>query len=249
MVTPNRRPTAEGEEELLFNEAGYGAHGLQLPGLADPFPTSSPKSKERKKRSAARLQRARSSPTVLEPVFTGYRGGYDWSADEDEDGDRVGKGYYAGVGGRARRARTRKYILDTAAHDEDPASGSGSEGDYERDGDTDEEEGQWDGSATDEEVDMEALRQRMRRTRKKRTRRLSALCRVESRGNEQAAVPLEQEQPQREEPEEKHEEGHDEKLDIATAVRLRKQVKRARRLAGQASAPRLRQTGPRSQRV
>ncbi|KAK4146844.1 uncharacterized protein C8A04DRAFT_9471 [Dichotomopilus funicola] len=37
-TTPNRRPTAEGEEELLFDDFGFGMSGMQLPGLADSFP-------------------------------------------------------------------------------------------------------------------------------------------------------------------------------------------------------------------
>ncbi|KAL2258756.1 hypothetical protein VTK26DRAFT_7802 [Humicola hyalothermophila] len=268
-TTPNRRPTAEGEEDLLFDdEFGYGGSGLQqLPGLADPFPSTSPTRFE-EGGAAARLL-----PTRL-PVDLCFGGcgnehgdgdGYDGGdnsdglagrrhrvavcGDGDDDDHRKGRGNWMSEEWRERRRRmTRRYILDTAADDEDSGSEAGSEGGYERDGD-----------GGEEDAHSSTLHERIiRRTRKKRTMRtmrLAALCQVDSRateeekkdlpgeGQEQRVRVTERERHQEErerEEEEEEEETPGEILDVAAAVRLRKQAKRARREAGQASAPRLR---------
>ncbi|KAK0637327.1 hypothetical protein B0T17DRAFT_521375 [Bombardia bombarda] len=56
--TASPRPNGGSEEGLLFSDNGYGAHGLQLPGLFDSLtPASRPVSQDL-------LQRCRSSPTL-----------------------------------------------------------------------------------------------------------------------------------------------------------------------------------------
>ncbi len=81
-----RRPRAEGEEDLLFSDSGYGLNGFQLPGLNGSLAraASSPKDKQL-------LAHARSSIS-LPPIY---------------DCDSFG------------RAGARRFILDTAADSED----------------------------------------------------------------------------------------------------------------------------------
>ncbi|KAK0643579.1 hypothetical protein B0T16DRAFT_185688 [Cercophora newfieldiana] len=89
-IAEPRRPRAEGEEQLLFSESGYGMSGFQLPGLPDAPPkTGSPKQHQI-------LQHARSSIS-LPPIYNhgsfGPAGGrrfiLDTAADSDDSGEET----------------------------------------------------------------------------------------------------------------------------------------------------------------
>ena len=169
------------------------------------------------------------------------------------DWDRVG----TGVG-------RRRFILDTAADyetEEEVEFGEGEEEDGEEE-DGEEESNQlrnnnikrlgvrevedagYEADYVEDECQCGA-RQR-RRQRKKRTRRLSALCRLEGREEEesQGGVRLQEEQQQQQlEENQRVEEQKKVEDKVAAAVRLRKEVRRARRLAGQPSTAVLRRKG------
>lgn len=101
--TPSR-PRAEGEEELLFNDAGYGFDGFMLPGL--PQRLGSPavlKFDHRRQRSTSSLPTARVTQR-----------GYGGPSFNNE-------------GGFASRPSRRRYILDTAADSDSDGDGSESE--------------------------------------------------------------------------------------------------------------------------
>ncbi|KAK4238842.1 hypothetical protein C8A03DRAFT_14714 [Achaetomium macrosporum] len=256
-TTPNRRPTAEGEEDLLFNDAGYGAGGMQLPGLPDPFPASSSllphAHSEDGKESSSLLYMAR-----LYGLEAGY---WDYGIGVRSDESLLGNtGDYRLKEEWERRRRTRRFVLDTAADDEDYESGSGSEwdpgwGERERgvilglgrevdDGyDYDDGDEGYDADVITEDEDVEGPSPRKRM--KNRTRRFSALCRVDDDQKKEGQGRISQcRQQQDERPERQHsdavEERPESKFDVADAVRLRKEVKRARRLAGEPSVARLR---------
>ncbi|KAH6856645.1 hypothetical protein B0I37DRAFT_426013 [Chaetomium sp. MPI-CAGE-AT-0009] len=256
-----RRPTAEGEESLLFQDCEFGVGG-QLPGLADPFPAAPvqlPRSRGAKQRHSALILPSAPLYGVSDGLvrddrrWAGAAGSYgvpagrrmstgrwEWARDWDKEGTGVGR---------------RRFILDTAADDETASESDGEEMDnrrrncncncnnsnnnniiklglgyvydvgYEADYVEDEDEG--------------GARQR-RRHREQRTRRLSALCRLEGREGDQDGVELREqpEQGQRAEEEKKVEDK------VAAAVRLRKEVRRARRLAGEPSVAGLRRKAP-----
>ncbi|KAK3294878.1 uncharacterized protein B0H64DRAFT_325203 [Chaetomium fimeti] len=231
--THRRRPTAEGEEYLLFRDSGFGVGG-QLPGLADPFPPASlPPS-----RSRVAKHRHSALTLPLAPLYgaSGRRmstGRWDWgSRDWDKEGTGVGR---------------RRFILDTAADDE-----TASESDEEEvmmgrqrncncncDNATklDVYDAGYEADYVEDECEGGARRRR-RHHRKKRTRRLSALCRLEGREGAQDGLQLQEERQLEQGRTVEEEKKADDK--VAAAVRLRKEVRRARRLAGQASVTVLR---------
>ncbi|KAL2023067.1 hypothetical protein VTK56DRAFT_3977 [Thermocarpiscus australiensis] len=247
-----RRPTAEGEEDLLFKESGYGAAGLpQLPGLQDPLLFTTPSSsaqqtdavpeEEELLREAARRLRGRASPTLLLPLrLHGLTLGFD-----DGDGGDGGDGD-DGVGSLWWRRRTgrmgRRFVLDTAADDEDEdedGNGKGGVGEGIYYGNVDLG---WNAHRGEEKGGLSPLRGRARQTR-----RMSALCGhstgVDEQAESQAAQCLQKQQQkhgEQKQQETERIEGEDAgKLNAVAAVRLRKQVKRARRLAGRTSTVRL----------
>jgi hypothetical protein len=279
-----RRPTAEGEEELLYNDSGV--FGMQLPGLADAFlPTTTTatstsaiatrgqgygqgqggKYRNGVRRSSLMVPLSVSSLSLHAELDRAQR----WEATGRK------------VGGRRRRAAVRRrFILDTAAHYEEAWSGAGYGGAVEGEDWEEEEEEQrerrlrlgllkeagddddgYEADYIEDEDEGLSSRRRQRRQRQRQgtertTRRMSALCcRVEGGGEEEAERKVEeqregqqqQQQQQSEQPNEKDREkkpeDEEQKLEdkIAAAVRLRKEVRRARRLAGQPSAGVLRQ--------
>lgn len=163
--------------------------------------------------------------------------------------DGAGPGTRAAVGADRKRRGvnrvrernvTRRFVLNTAADDESTSeSGGESEG----------EQPAAAGLALDDDgydadyIEDESEGLSRRRRRKKRTRRLSALCRLEGEETENRPRLSQQDEPTSEAVEEKV----DDK--IAAAVRLRKQVMRARRLAGQPSAAMLRRKPSANQRM
>ncbi|SPQ23616.1 04038f91-b1dc-4960-9b99-a7d978cda7fa [Thermothielavioides terrestris] len=199
VTTPSRRPTAEGEEELLFNEAGYGLGGMQLPGLPDSFPSpSSPAAAPR----AKALRRGRSSPVLLKATLDPELvGAMCW---DDSMGTRVARGVPPKKLGRVLEGREkRRFVLDTAADEEKRA------GDQEMGGRVDDDDD--DGYEADFVEDEEQTTSR-RRTTKKRTRVLSALCSEkcaeEEQGQQQEGRQEQQQEelpPQRETADEKRE--------------------------------------------
>ncbi|KAK4155791.1 hypothetical protein C8A00DRAFT_13179 [Chaetomidium leptoderma] len=258
-TTPNhqhhhhrRRPTGEGEEELLFNDlwrcrGGGGVNGgMQLPGLADLFP----------------------SPSASPPAFTAAAAATSSSSRERRRRRRFSVG---GDGGRQQQQQQQKrFVLDTAAdydydeeeEEEDESEDGGGGGGWQQEKESAAErrrqyrrdltprrddDGAVDGADDDEgyeadfvdDDDEERLSRRRRQQRTKRTRRLSALCRL---GGEEEEEGRQQDGQLNRETEEA------EKVDVLTAVRLRKQVRRARRLAGQPSAAMLRRKGSGSRR-
>jgi hypothetical protein len=283
-----RRPTAEGEEYLLLK--GFGVGGTQLPGIADPIPSSPllPPPPMPRARSISRAKQRHSALTLPLSPFYGV------NDDSIYDDRRLWAG--PGVAGRRRRMSLgmsmsmsmgmgmsagrwdkgdilmdwdkvgtgigrRRFILDTAADDE-TASEPESEGDEEEEVEVGEdnrlrninndidstkqlgvagevEDAGYEADYVEDECRCGA-RQR-RRQKKKRTRRLSALCRLEGREeeNQDGLQAVEQlEQVQKVEEEEKKVEDK-----VAAAVRLRKEVRRARRLAGQPSVAVMRRKG------
>ncbi|KAK0715821.1 hypothetical protein B0H67DRAFT_554268 [Lasiosphaeris hirsuta] len=95
-VTAGHRPRAEGEEELLFSDNGYGLSGAQLPGLFDSL------TMDGATKPPVPLQRARSSlslPPIYDTDSFGRAGGrrfiLDTAADSDEDDAH--SSYSAGV--------------------------------------------------------------------------------------------------------------------------------------------------------
>jgi hypothetical protein len=273
-----RRPTAEGEEYLLLK--GFGVGGAQLPGIADPFPSSPllPPPPVPRARSISRAKQRHSALTLPLSPFYGV------NDDSIYDDRRLWAG--PGVAGRRRRMSLgmsmsmsmsmstgrwdkggilmdwdkvgtgvgrRRFILDTAADDE-TASEPESEGDEEeQEGEGEDnrlrninndinstrqlgvagevEDAGYEADYVEDECQCGA-RQR-RRQRKKRTRRLSALCRLESREEESLGGFQDLEQPEEVQKVEEEEKKVEDK--VAAAVRLRKEVRRARRLAGQPS--------------
>ncbi|KAL2133081.1 hypothetical protein VTI74DRAFT_2949 [Chaetomium olivicolor] len=281
-TTPNRRPTAEGEEELLFNDLlGYGAGGMQLPGLIDPFPacpSSSPprphqglgnpaKAKESGK-NRRRVWGMRSSP-VLAPSSYEYGvahldgvglevGRCDGDHRQRLKGNGIGGSFGRVEGRRAksqmmtmmmmmmeeeRRTRTRRFVLDTAAHEDEsePEEGSGwyetrfgtrcLNGEFSDDDDAGYE-------ADFVEDEDEGVSQRHGKGKRRKVVKLAALCSPDPRegGHGQKEDSTGEEKLQS-------------KVDFAAAVRLRKELKKARRLAGEPSPARLRRERPAKQEV
>jgi hypothetical protein len=162
-----------------------------------------------------------------------------------EDFGRVatGTGIGTGTGGRRRRSANRarerigarRFVLDTAADDETTSESGGEWQELERraglalNGNDDHDDGY---EADYIEDESEGLPRRRRR--KKRTRRLSALCQPEDQETENSQRGSQQDETQSE--------TVDERVDdkVTAAVRLRKKVMRARRLAGQPSAAMMR---------
>ncbi|KAK4193858.1 hypothetical protein QBC35DRAFT_8014 [Podospora australis] len=209
-----KRPTGEGEEDLLFKDIeGYGGGGLQLPGLFDPFPDVNP--------SSGQPPRPRSPDLKSGAAYNGI-------------GDSFGPA----------EGRKKRFVLDTAAHsdpdegdDEDAGGGSSYEQEYEK--------------------LMEGISKITRGERQRETKRLEALYAVLPSEEEDTLLTPQQHYRREEhvdgnreedkekdaDEEEEEREGHDTevreegqgeqeviKLDVAAAVRLRKQVKKAKRL-------------------
>jgi hypothetical protein len=272
----SRRPTAEGEEELLFNESGYGAAGMQLPGLADLFGGDGGVEAAKKKTPSGRrdgLGRVKwtsvpaQTPRTLREMpwedFSSHSGlGLGLSeywGDEGRKG-RGGPGDGAVTakrmrteGYRRRETRMKRFALDPFA-DDDYDDDSLWEGDMnqqnERRGatglDGDVSDGGYEADYVEDESEGASRR---RRHGKKRIRRMSAL-RLTDKHEEK-----DRRQQQDQCPEEKEEPEHEEAMEretvedkVAAAVKLRKQIKRARRLAGQPSPAMLRRMEPRASR-
>ncbi|KXX76113.1 hypothetical protein MMYC01_204824 [Madurella mycetomatis] len=214
-----RQRSADGqdEEDLLFNDAGYGMEGLQLPGLADPFPsTDGLDAREESEGRGLRLAGSSLGPGMFMFDQAFYQGSDD-EEEEDEDEEDDGR-----VGASLRRVgwAGRRYVLDTAADD----------GDYCYYGEDESREG------GDDKIKMAVTN----------TTTLSALW-LSPMEEEHGSMPREeqdqqhnhqperQQQRQKEGAEETKEDGPAKAaVDVAAAVRLRKQVKRAQRMAGTA---------------
>lgn len=295
MTTPNRRPTAEGEEELLFDDGGgfgFGAGGeVGLPGLGEALPFPLPcveqqggggglrdadgKGEEEREGEVAGMVRASVRNSIsMSAVGLGARrersrdelgmgggvrpstAGYDWGAAGRGgcwgEGAEVVRGADGRKNGQAREEgwhretrMRRRYVLDTAADEE---SESEFDSDWGREGgvggrrrrhlhgqpdgrprtahmDADSDEDGYEADFVDDD-DYDEERQTRRRNGNRQTERLSALCRLEGREDE-ARRQLSQQNGDLEDK-------------VTAAVRLRKEAKRARRLAGQPSPAMLR---------
>ncbi|KAM7190586.1 hypothetical protein V8F33_009376 [Rhypophila sp. PSN 637] len=95
-IAGSRHPLGDGEEDLLFNDSGYGAGGMQLPGLFDSLALT-PASRQTSQQT---LQHHSSSPTLSPPWSSGRRM-------MNYTGDSFG------------RAAGRRFIIDTGAVDDD----------------------------------------------------------------------------------------------------------------------------------
>ncbi|KAK4043406.1 hypothetical protein C8A01DRAFT_13060 [Parachaetomium inaequale] len=259
-----RRPTAEGEEELLYKDVGFFG-GMQLPGLADAFFLSATTSATTNATAARERERGRQGGeyddgnagsrrrcSLMVPLSVSslsLHAELDWARRWEATGGK-GKG-------------RRRFILDTAAHYEEYGSEYGGCG-----GDWQEEEEQRrrrlglneaddDGYEADyiKDEDEGLSSQRRRQPRgKKRTRRLSALCcRVDGGGEEADRKEEKQGEEEQQQQQNKRQNQEDEEKKpedrVAAAVRLRKEVRRARRLAGQPSAGVLRRRGSVNRRM
>jgi hypothetical protein len=196
-TTPNRRLTAEGEEDLLFNDAGYGASGMRLPGLPDPFPVSPPFFSAETHDGAVITDGGDDKSNLLYMArLYGLEAGYwDYGIGVRSDESLVGTREHRMMDEQCeRRRRTRRFVLDTAADDE-VECGSGPEWDLGwrgrgvDDHEHDEDEGydadliDGDGERQGEGEQRPSPRHRMG----KRTRRLSALYRVDNDQKSRAA--------------------------------------------------------------
>ncbi|KAK3307084.1 uncharacterized protein B0T15DRAFT_164151 [Chaetomium strumarium] len=260
-TTPNRRPTAEGEEDLLFNDAGYGASGMQLPGLPDPFPVSpSFFSADANEEGVIKDGGDDKINLLYMARLYGLEAGYwDYGIGVRSDESLVGTREHRLMDEQCeRRRRTRRFVLDTAADDEDE-SRSGPEWDLGwrgrerrvglglgREVDDDDDDG-YDADFIDDnwEEHVEGEQRRSpRQHMRKRTRRLSALYRVDDDQMNEEQSRINQSWSQQDaRPEQQQSDTAAEvadKVDIADAARLRKEAKRARRLAGMPSLARLR---------
>ncbi|KAL2142763.1 hypothetical protein VTI28DRAFT_780 [Corynascus sepedonium] len=241
-TNPNRRPTAEGEEELLFKDhLGFGPGGMQLPGLVDLFPSStSPKS-----------------------LLLSLPGGHGHAGDEeqedpglddekDDEKHRNGnvkvlapygthdlvhdmmrweEGYSAKNiwkhGGESKQGRARRSsVLGLVAAD----------GDMRREGATtdDAEDDGYEADYVDDDDDNEKLSSRQ-----------MSLRRLEGHGDECEKHHQHREEEQYEQPRQQQIEMPRSK--VAIVVRLRKQARRAKMLAGEPSPAMLRRKGPTNQ--
>ncbi|KAL2200493.1 hypothetical protein P885DRAFT_27719 [Corynascus similis CBS 632.67] len=237
-TNPNRRPTAEGEEELLFKDhLGFGPGGMQLPGLADLFPSStSPKSlllslpgghghagdEEQEDPGLDDEKHRNGNVKVLAPYGT---------HDLVHDMMRWEEGYSAKNiwkhGGESKQGRARSSsVLGLVAAD----------GDMRREGATtdDAEDDGYEADYVDDDDDNEKLSSRQ-----------MSLRRLEGHGDE-----CEKHHQHREE--EQYEQPRQQQIDmprskVAIAVRLRKQARRAKMLAGEPSPAMLRRKGPTNQ--
>jgi hypothetical protein len=256
--TKSRRPTAEGEEELLFNESGYGAAGMQLPGLADLFggdDAGAVKKKMRKGDRVGRMERTSVPAQTLQKMpWEDFRSDSGLGLGIPGYGDGEGRRGRAGPdrgmvkgkrmrteGYRPRETRMRRFVLDTAA-DDDTDNESLWDGDMTRqDGDV--SDGGYEADYVEDESEGASRR---RRHVKRRTRRLS----TQRLTDEHKERGRQQQQDQRQEEKGEQEQGgmmEDTAEDkIAAAIRLRKQIKRAKRLAGQPTAAMLRRMEPRT---
>ncbi|KAM7206864.1 hypothetical protein V8F20_002570 [Naviculisporaceae sp. PSN 640] len=117
----SRRPRGEGEEELLFNDSGYGANGFQLPGLFDSLALTSPS----RQTSQQTLQHHDSSASVTPP-----RSSHGHGRGHGRGGSASSRGMVY-MGDSFGRAAGRRYIIDTGAHDYDEEYENGHE--YEHD--------------------------------------------------------------------------------------------------------------------
>ncbi|KAK4251481.1 hypothetical protein C7999DRAFT_10775 [Corynascus novoguineensis] len=243
-TNPNRRPTAEGEEELLFKDyLGFGPGGMQLPGLADLFPSST-------------------SPKSLLPSPPGGRGhagdeGQEDSGLDDEKGDekhrngnvtvlapygthdpvhdmrRWEEGYSAKNiwkhGGESEQGRARRSsVLGLVAADGDMRRKGATTDDADDDG--------YEADYVDDDDDNE----------ERLSSRQMSLRRLEGHGEECAKHHHQhREEEQSEQPRQQQSEMPRSK--VAIAVRLRKQARRARMLAGEPSPAMLRRKGPTNQ--
>ncbi|KAK4126226.1 hypothetical protein N657DRAFT_299212 [Parathielavia appendiculata] len=264
----SRRPTAEGEEELLFNEGGYGAAGMQLPGLPELLRSDVDGEGTRNGSGTRRGIRAATRTSLGAAPAPGQTALLDVSWEGSRSYSGMGLGIMSYVsGGRGRGAsgvatkgmkkrtegyrrgerRVKRLALNTGLDDEDDESAwdegvTGSEsrgGAIDLDGEV--SDGGYEADYVEDEFDGMFRR---RHHGKKRMRRLSAPRRHEETGREQQHQGLGNHgEAQRHQgiveektPEDKN----------AAAVKLRKQIKTARRLAGQPSAAVLRR---REQRV
>ncbi|KAH6631765.1 hypothetical protein F5144DRAFT_231085 [Chaetomium tenue] len=251
-----RRPTAEGEEYLLLK--GFGAAGTQLPGIADPFPPPSPLLPPPPPRE--RATQRHSQLALHLPSLYGLSGdGGSLSGDALGGDRRRWRDYYCDWDKVGTGLGRRRFILDTAADDETASELDEEEEEEEEDrrrniinknntiqrGLGDMDDAGYEADYVEDECECGA-RQRRRQNRKKRTRRLSALYRLEGREEEggQDGFQLEEQQQQQQlEGAQKVEEEKNVEDKVAAAVRLRKEVRRARRLAGQPSVAGLRRKG------
>ncbi|KAK3323409.1 hypothetical protein B0T19DRAFT_203234 [Cercophora scortea] len=199
-TTAHRAAGAEGEEDLLFSDAGYGANGFQLPGLFDSL--TSPSRAGPQQPSLA--QRHHSSPALSSTGPSRRQMTY--------SGDSFG------------RAAGRRFVLDTAA-DSDYYSDTVPEYNDD-DGDDDIGDGDDDGDS----IFDGAVSKITRSPQRGATKRLSAL-RVHGGGNggggARHSVPNCYYTT-----DEVIEEENEGKVDVAAAVRLRKEAKQRKRAAG-----------------
>ncbi|EAQ88116.1 hypothetical protein CHGG_04735 [Chaetomium globosum CBS 148.51] len=233
--THRRRPTAEGEEYLLLK--GFGISGTQLPGIADPFPPPSPllppPPPPRERGTVGRTMQRHILLALLLGLFFTIEWGWGWWGGEAED--------------------ERRFILDTAADDETASDLDDDEEEEEEEEEEDEagdekgngrrninnnnngamklrlgdmDDAGYEADYVEDECECGA-RLRRRQNRKKRTRRLSALCRLEGREEEggQDGVQLGEEERKQQQLEETQKVEEEKKVEdkVAAAVRLRKE--------------------------
>ncbi|KAK3688606.1 hypothetical protein B0T22DRAFT_159087 [Podospora appendiculata] len=198
-TTAHRAAGAEGEEDLLFSDAGYGANGFQLPGLFDSL--TSPSRAGPQQSSLA--QRHHSSPALSSTRPSRRQMTY--------SGDSFG------------RAAGRRFVLDTAA-DSDYYSDAVLE--YNGD-DIDDYD---DGGGGGDSIFDDAVSRTTRSPQCGATKRLSAL-RVHRSGNS-GGCGRHSVSNCYSTTDEVIEEENEGKVDVAAAVRLRKEVKQRKRAAG-----------------
>ncbi|EGS21431.1 uncharacterized protein CTHT_0032890 [Thermochaetoides thermophila DSM 1495] len=251
-----RRPTAEGEEDLLFKE-GYGPGGMQLPGLEDlvrksPAPNGlGPVLMQNGGARGSLCLPGREEfgfPEVREVEVSeenGMQDGIESDSDDQEDimaNDEL-LGRYFRQAAMVLKAKKGRYVLDTAADSEVEEENQVRDGD---DGYAEEEE--------EEDARLARLRQRAleRVSRLAVERRLSAICvpdevdgvdvKGKGKGKE---LPLREDRAEAQPKIEvdSKEQAIDRKpvakaeSDVLTLVRMRKDAKRARRMAGETSVP------------
>ncbi|AEO55327.1 hypothetical protein MYCTH_2299035 [Thermothelomyces thermophilus ATCC 42464] len=265
-TTSSRQPTAEGEEELLFKDnLGFGPGGMQLPGLADPLPSSpAPRSPLEPVNDVHESQKefgigeggrrwdrykCRGSGSGGATVSAPY-GAYSFVHDTPGWGEDypVRRSAKRVEGGRRREIRRLSALGHVGTYDgsasEYRGGGNGGYGDKRRERGgmeaADDHDDGYDADYIDE--DEELSRRQLQRAKQTRRQRLEG-CEKESRTrNHHQGGENQPEQQQQQ-----HDEGLETQIKITNAVRLRKQARRARMLSGQPSAAMLRRKGPTSQ--
>ncbi|KAK3318444.1 hypothetical protein B0H66DRAFT_237956 [Apodospora peruviana] len=201
LMAPTRNRAGEDEEDLLFRDTGYGLDGSQLPGLFDSLTSAS------RQQQSSLLARPRSSPLFSSPI--GAR-----------------SMVYAGES--FGRAAGRRFVLDTAADDDSDSSGPGG---------GDDADSLFSGSSS---VRTRSLHQ-LQRSPRRATKTLSAIHhsnhghaaalrrpRSTNSGYQLCYSAAGGRAPPADEVIEEEREG---KVDVAAAVRLRKEVKAQKRAA------------------